>query len=234
MSLMSEQGRQFEGTKKVVSFRTTACSTADDTSSSPAVPDGVLGNGEPIENPMQPDRHQSVPSEPLSLELVPETRSVEETTFFSEDTGVRLYVGPSCCRRGQAVGPVYLRKVPFLVHSGGSDFLVSTVVDCHPSGSTFESPLHLDFIVGDTLEEDIGAVELDEDLLEHLEDYKRDLLDDHKVRGGDLFGELAERERSSEREREREYFEYSEIEGGSVRNVERTELVSVVNNTRLG
>lgn len=58
--------------------------------------------------------------------------------------------------------------------------MVSTVVDCHPSGSKFDTALDLDFRVNEDLGEQDDDGE-DADLEEYLDEYKRTIRDTYKV-----------------------------------------------------
>ena len=69
-------------------------------------------------------------------------------TYCDDDSGVRLRVGQGCLSPGQVAGPIsVLSDMRYVVESGGSSFLVSTVVDCKPSGAFFLKPLELEFCV---------------------------------------------------------------------------------------
>lgn len=65
-----------------------------------------------------------------------------------------------------------MHHVEYLI-SCGADFFVSRVVDCQPSGAKFETPVAMDFRIGDKLE--------DPDLTD-LGEYKESLWSMHKVR----------------------------------------------------
>ncbi|CAM9398970.1 unnamed protein product [Scytosiphon promiscuus] len=77
--------------------------------------------------------------------------------YCASDGSVRLRVRPGCLRPGQVAGPITLTTTPgCLVECGGHPYLISLVVDCQPSGATFDSPLDLDFRVGGELDEEDG------------------------------------------------------------------------------
>ncbi|CAM9149814.1 unnamed protein product [Ectocarpus sp. 8 AP-2014] len=103
--------------------------------------------------------------------------STTEQTFFDEDSGVRLRVGPGCLREGEVVRPIsVITDKRLIVESGGSSFLVSTAVDCRPSGAIFQKPLVLEFIVGDDKDLE-GSKVTGEERAQHL----ADLQDTYKV-----------------------------------------------------
>eukprot|EP00903_Cladosiphon_okamuranus_P007206 g6995.t1 len=75
-------------------------------------------------------------------------------TYSAEDAGIRLHVRLGSMAEGQVAGPIVIETDKrFLVECGGSLFLVSAVVDCQPSGSTFDVPQDLDFRVEEGLDE---------------------------------------------------------------------------------
>eukprot|EP00752_Nemacystus_decipiens_P004502 g4110.t1 len=75
-------------------------------------------------------------------------------TYAAEDAGVRLHVRAGSMAEGQVAGPIIIQTDKrLLVKCGGSSFVVSALVDCQPSGSTFDVPLDLDFLVEDELDE---------------------------------------------------------------------------------
>lgn len=101
-------------------------------------------------------------------------------TYSAEDAGVVLHVRPGSLQHGQVAGPITIEDKKLHIESGGSSFLVSAVVDCQPSGSTFDTALDLDFRVN----EDLGEQDddnLDSDLDEDLDEYKKMIRDTYKV-----------------------------------------------------
>ena len=71
-------------------------------------------------------------------------------TYFDEESGIQLRVGPGCLSEGQTAGPiVVIMDKRYIVRSGGSLYWVSAVVDCQPSGAIFRNPLSLQFYVGE-------------------------------------------------------------------------------------
>lgn len=113
-------------------------------------------------NPRRQPIHQQTrsPEEQGETEKVlVEEFDASPATYNDDDSGVRLHVGPGCLRPGQVAGPIsVIPNKRYIVESGGSSFLVSTVVDCKPSGAFFLKPLDLEFCIG----EGDGDEELDE------------------------------------------------------------------------
>lgn len=73
-------------------------------------------------------------------------------TFSTADGSVRLHVRPGCLQSGRTAGPVTIHTAGrYLVQCGGraGNLLISEVVNCQPSGMRFETPLLLDFRLGD-------------------------------------------------------------------------------------
>ena len=80
--------------------------------------------------------------------------------FSLEDAGVRLNVDQYCLGEGEVAGPINIHiGKQYLIECNDQTFLTSVVVDCQPSGKTFEKPLGLDFRVGGPLYEGSGADE---------------------------------------------------------------------------
>ena len=76
-------------------------------------------------------------------------------TYTAEDAGVRLHVRTGSMAERQEAGPIVIQTDErLLVECGGCSFLVSAVVDCQPSGSTFDVPLDLDFLVEEGQDEE--------------------------------------------------------------------------------
>lgn len=81
------------------------------------------------------------------------------------------------------MGPItVIKDKRFIVESGGGAFLVSTIVDCQPSGAFFQRPLRLEYRVGEEDEDVKGGDVADEE----REEYLANLQDTYKV--GDLMG----------------------------------------------
>ena len=69
--------------------------------------------------------------------------------FSLQDAGVRLNVDQYCLGEGEVAGPINIQiDKQYLIECNDQTFLASVVVDCQPSGKTFEIPLGLDFRVG--------------------------------------------------------------------------------------
>ena len=80
--------------------------------------------------------------------------------FSLQDAGVRLNVDQYCLGEGEVVGPINIQiDKQYLIECNDQTFLTAVVVDCQPSGKTFEIPLGLDFRVGGPLYEGSGADE---------------------------------------------------------------------------
>lgn len=114
-------------------------------------------------------------------------------TYFDDNFGVRLRVDPGCLCEEQVAGPIaVVTDRSFIVESEGSSFLVTTVVDCQPSGATFKNPLSLGICIGEGNEgfdsSDAEDVKEDKDSDESRpdeegrEEYLSSLNSTHKVR----------------------------------------------------
>ncbi|CAN0225331.1 unnamed protein product [Scytosiphon promiscuus] len=103
-------------------------------------------------------------------------------TSPGNDSGIQLRVGLGCLRDTQVAGPIIVKTdMRLLVESVGSWYLVSKVVDCHPSGSKFDVPLEFYFRVGEEFdEEDDGEAEscLED---EQLDEYRNIIQNTYKV-----------------------------------------------------
>lgn len=126
---------------------------------------------------------RSVPpaSEGAQTTLVPQFDS-SPVTYSAEDAGVRLHVRLGSMAVGQIAGPIVIQTDKrLLVECEGSWFLVSAVVDCQPSGSTFDIPLDLDFRVEEGLDEQSDDSE-EANLDEYLDECKEIIRNTYKVR----------------------------------------------------
>lgn len=102
-------------------------------------------------------------------------------TYCVEDAGVRLHVRVGSMAKGQTAGPiVFQMDKRLLVECEGSWFFVSAVVDLRPSGSTFDVPLDLDFLVEEELDEQSDGE--DASLGEFLDGCTEVIRNTHKVR----------------------------------------------------
>lgn len=100
-----------------------------------------------------------------------------DDTYFDADAGVRLLVRPGCLKEGGAAGPIAVfTDKRHIVESGDSLFLLSTMIDCQPSGTLFQdpqNPLVLDFLFGEE-DEDSEETE-DSEGTDDTEEGKEDL-----------------------------------------------------------
>lgn len=71
-------------------------------------------------------------------------------TFSSEYSGIRRHVRPGSLRNGQVARPTIIQTCSgYMAECEGRTYLVSTVVDRHPSGSKFNNPSDLDLCIGE-------------------------------------------------------------------------------------
>lgn len=121
---------------------------------------------------------QGSPQEGDSVTFVARFGS-QPATYCAEDARVRLHVRPGCLRSGQHAGPISTKTTNgCLVECKGCSYLVSTVVDCQPSGTAFDAPLDLDFRIGEELDAEDESPGCTIDTCEYL----TSLCDDFKVR----------------------------------------------------
>ena len=108
----------------------------------------------------------------------------QEAVYSLPDAEIRLSIGPGCLIQNQVAGPItFLTEQSYLVECNDECFLASVIVDCQPSGSTFEVPLDLDFRVGGPYDEDNDS-EYDPESLddEQMQDYMDLLQETYEVR----------------------------------------------------
>lgn len=107
-------------------------------------------------------------------------------TYSTKDGGVQLHVRSGSLKHGQLAGPITIEETRLLIECGGSWFLALAVVDCQPTGRTFDTPLDLDFRV----EVDLGEQDDDSEdanLDERLDRCKEIIWDTYKVKLGTFF-----------------------------------------------
>lgn len=101
-------------------------------------------------------------------------------TYSANDAGIQLHVRRGSLQRGQVAGPVLIGNRKLLIECGGSSFLALAIVDCQPSGSTFDTPLDMDFRVEEDFGEQDGDSE-DADPEDYLDGCKEIIRDTYKV-----------------------------------------------------
>ncbi|CAN0368106.1 unnamed protein product, partial [Ascophyllum nodosum] len=96
-------------------------------------------------NDLNETAEPAVPSTEGSIELVKQFGD-GPARFSLQDAGVRLNVDQYCLGDGEVAGPINIQiDKQYLIECNDQTVLTSVVVDCHPSGKTFEKPLGLDF-----------------------------------------------------------------------------------------
>lgn len=114
--------------------------------------------------------------------LVPAAEPIEEKTFSSRVGDVQLHMSPSCGASEEMIGPVEIHRQVYLVHCKGHDYLVSSTIQCKPSGITFKEPLFLDFRLGSEMDTELLETELSGEPSEELNEYRRSLHEEYEVR----------------------------------------------------